>query len=593
MSNSNTSRNLYFRILRQIKPYWGMVIISMVGLAVSAGVDATLTRMLQPLVDHNLRADSLARRDAWILPAIILGLAVLRLVSNFSSDYSSAWLSSRVMHDLRERMFNRFMQLPVKYFDQSSVGVLVSRVTYDVNQIMDAGVQVLTVLVRDSMLAIFLLGVMVSTDWQLTLLCLILLPGVALSIRFVGKRQRKLSRATQSSMGEMTSILDESLSGQRIVKIFGGFKYETARFFNVNNRVRSLAVKRAATSSTNSGLIMLLIGITLAVIIYYASLRAQSGVLTAGSFVSFMVAMMALQQPIKNITKINESLHRGLAAAESVFAVLDEEIENDTGTHAIERARGELQIDRLLFHYGDDTRPALDHISLNVAPGESVALVGSSGSGKTTLANLLPRFYDPVGGAIRLDGVSLADYKLLDLRRQFAMVSQDVVLFNDTVAANIAYGDAQPSRERIHAAAQAAFALDFVEAMPNGFDTMLGENGVRLSGGQRQRLAIARAIYKDAPILILDEATSALDTESERKVQAALENLMRNRTTIVIAHRLSTIENVDRIVVMQQGRIIETGRHADLIGKGGPYAHMHAVQFASEESVPQAKPEQL
>ncbi|MBB5192066.1 subfamily B ATP-binding cassette protein MsbA [Silvimonas terrae] len=584
MSNRTTSRTLYFRILQQIKPYWGMVVMSMVGLAVSAGVDAALTRLLQPLVDHNLRADSLARRDAWILPAIILGMAVLRLVSNFSSDYASAWLSSRVMHDLRESMFARFMQLPVKFFDKSSVGVLVSRVTYDVNQIMEAGVQVLTVLVRDSMLAVFLLGVMLYTDWKLTLLCVILLPGVALSIRIVGKRQRKLSRATQSSMGEMTSILDESISGQRIVKVFGGGKYEIGRFFTVNNRVRSLAVKRAATSSTNSGLIMFLIGITLAAIIYYASLRAQAGVLTAGSFVSFMVAMMALQTPIKNITKINESLHRGLAAAESVFAVLDEEPETDAGAQALDRARGELDIEDLVFQYNDENRPALDHVSLTVAPGESVALVGSSGSGKTTLANLLPRFYDPTSGSIKLDGVKLSDYKLLDLRRQFAMVSQDVVLFNDTVAANIAYGDANPSRERVLAAAEAAFARDFVEAMPEGFDSILGENGVRLSGGQRQRLAIARAIYKDAPILILDEATSALDTESERKVQAALENLMKNRTTIVIAHRLSTIENVDRIVVMQHGKIIESGHHSELITKGGQYTHMHAAQFAGDES---------
>ncbi|GGP25849.1 lipid A export permease/ATP-binding protein MsbA [Silvimonas amylolytica] len=589
MSNRTTSRNLYFRILQQIKPYWGMVVMSMVGLAVSAGVDAALTRLLQPLVDHNLRADSLARKDAWILPAVILGMAVLRLVSNFSSDYASAWLSSRVMHDLRERMFGRFMQLPVKYFDKSSVGVLVSRVTYDVNQIMDAGVQVLTVLVRDSMLAVFLLGVMIYTDWKLTLLCVVLLPGVALSIRIVGKRQRKLSRATQSSMGEMTSILDESISGQRIVKVFGGGQYETRRFFTVNNRVRSLAVKRAATSSTNSGLIMFLIGITLAAIIYYASLRAQAGVLTAGSFVSFMVAMMALQTPIKNITKINESLHRGLAAAESVFAVLDEETEHDQGTQTLERAQGELKVEDLQFSYNDEDRAALDHVSLTVSPGESVALVGSSGSGKTTLANLLPRFYDPTGGSIKLDGVKLSDYKLLDLRRQFAMVSQDVVLFNDTVAANIAYGDPNPSRERVLAAAQAAFARDFVEAMPEGFDSILGENGVRLSGGQRQRLAIARAIYKDAPILILDEATSALDTESERKVQAALENLMKNRTTIVIAHRLSTIENVDRIIVMQHGKIIESGHHSELITKGGQYAHMHAAQFAGDDSSSAAK----
>ncbi len=356
----------------------------------------------------------------------------------------------------------------------------------------------------------------------------------------------------------------------------------------VNNSVRTLTVKRAATSSMNSGVIMLLIGITLAFIVYYASLRAQQGQLTAGAFVSFMVAMMMIQSPIKNITRINESLHRGLAAAETVFGVLDETEELDDGTQEIGRAKGALKLDDVSFDYGGNNRPALDHVSLDIAPGQTVALVGSSGSGKTTLANLLPRFYEATSGGITLDGVPVNQFRIHDLRRQFAMVSQDVILFNDTVAANIAYGDAAPDLERIRAAATAAFALDFIEAMPEGFNTMLGENGVRLSGGQRQRLAIARAIYKDAPVLILDEATSALDTESERKVQAALENLMQDRTTIVIAHRLSTIENADRIVVMSQGRIVEAGRHAELMDKGGAYAQMHRVQFTQqvEETAP-------
>ena len=579
----NNSRALYFRLMREIQPYWHVVVFSILCLAIAAGVDVYLTSLLKPLVDQNLKADSLAHARPWLLPLEIFGLAVIRLVTNFGSDYGSAWISSRVMYDLREKMFSRFLKLPVRYYDKSSTGVLVSRVTYDVSQIMDAGVQVMTTLVRDSITTVFLLGLMLYRDWQLTLLCIILLPGIAISIRFVGRRQRRISRETQASMGDMTRILDESLSGQRMVKIFGGFKFELARFLGVNNSVRTLTVKRAATSSMNSGAIMLLIGITLAFIVYYASMRAQSGQLTAGSFVSFMVAMMMVQSPIKNITRINESLHRGLAAAETVFAVLDETEELDDGTQPIARAQGALKLDDVSFDYGGNNRPALDHVSLNIAPGETVALVGSSGSGKTTLANLLPRFYDVTSGQITLDGQVLNQYRIHDLRRQFALVSQDVILFNDTVSANIAYGDAEPDTARIRAAASAAFALDFVEAMPEGFNTMLGENGVRLSGGQRQRLAIARAIYKDAPVLILDEATSALDTESERKVQAALENLMQNRTTIVIAHRLSTIENADRIVVMNHGRIVETGKHEALLARNGAYSRMHYVQFSQNE----------
>ncbi|SMC26660.1 ATP-binding cassette, subfamily B, MsbA [Andreprevotia lacus DSM 23236] len=574
------SRQLYLRLLGEIKPYWRVILVTISCMAVAALVDGALLSLLQPLVDKTLSKDALVRSAVWVMPAQILVLAVLRLGSNFGNEYTSTWLSARVMHDLREKMFGRYMRLPTRYYDQSSVGVLLSRVTYDVNQIMEAGVQTLTVFCRDSIATAVYLSIMLYQDWRLTLLCLFLLPGVAASIAIVGKRQRRISRETQAAMGDMTRILDESLAGQRVVKLFGGISYEEGRFSLRNRGVKNLSTKQAATAALNSGVIMLLIGITLAVIVYFASLRAQAGGLTPGAFIVFMTAMMALQQPIKNITKINQVMHRGLAAAESVFAVLDQDIEQDKGQTPLARSEGRIDFDHVSFQYGDDGKLALDDINLSVARGETIALVGSSGSGKTTLANLLPRFYEPSGGAIKLDGVALPDYKLADLRRQFAVVSQDVVLFNDTVAANIAYGDPQPDAARVRAAADAAFATDFIAAMPEGFDAMLGENGVRLSGGQRQRLAIARAIYKNAPVLILDEATSALDTESERKVQAALENLMQDRTTIVIAHRLSTIENADRIVVMRRGRIVETGSHAELLAHGGAYAQMHKVQFA-------------
>ncbi|WP_148713991.1 lipid A export permease/ATP-binding protein MsbA [Chitinolyticbacter meiyuanensis] len=576
-----TNRQLYFRILGHIKPYKWVIVVNMICLALAAAVDAAMIGLLQPIVDKNLNAaGNMANAATWVIPAQIVGLAVLRMISNYGNEYLGNWVTTRVVADLRSRMFERMIQLPVRVFDQNAVGVLLSRVTYDVNQIMLAGIQILTTLVRDSMMVVYLVGLMLWHDWRLTLLCIVLIPGVAVSIRVVGKRQRRLARESQQKVGQMTRTLDEAFSGQRVVKIFNGQTYEQQRFDHINNQVRLVNVKQTATSSANSSLIMLLIGITLAIIIYFASLLVQHGALTAGAFVSFVGAMLLVQQPVKSLTKLNEQFHKGLAAAESVFGVLDEEIERDTGTKPLARAQGALSLQQVEFRYEHAEKLALNGISVEVAPGETVALVGSSGSGKTTLANLIPRFYDHTGGRILLDGVPLADYRLRDLRAQIALVSQDVVLFDDTVTANIAYGDPRPDPERLRAAAQAAFALDFIEALPDGFATPLGENGSRLSGGQRQRIAIARALYKDAPILILDEATSALDTESERQVQAALENLMRSRTTLVIAHRLSTIENADRILVLRDGKVAEEGRHAELLARNGLYAQMHAAQFS-------------
>lgn len=575
-----SSRSLYFRILGYINRYRSIAAASLLCMAVAGGVDAAIMRLLKDLVDGFQKLHS-GDQALWLMPAIVFGLGVVRLVSSFAYEYLSAWLASRVMEDLRREAFARLVRMPTPFFDKSSTGVLLSRVTFDVSQIMDAGLGVLTTVVRDSVLAISLLAVMLWTDWKLTLFCLLLLPGAALSIRVVSKRQRRLSRETQDTMGEMTQILDESLGGHRIVKIFGGAAFEQGRFGEANKRVRHLGIKRSSTSAMNSGFSVFLISTVIAALVYFAGIRAQEGLLTAGSFISFMGSMMLLQQPVKNLSKINDQLHRGLAAAESVFAMIDQPIEVDNGTLEVDRVRGELEYRDVTFRYRSDSeRTALDGLNLTVRPGETVALVGPSGGGKTTLVNLLPRFYEPSSGQVLLDGTPLTDYRLASLRRQIALVSQDVVLFNDTVAANIAYGADEVDMVRVRAAASAAHALGFIEQMQDGFDAMLGENGVRLSGGQRQRLAIARALYKDAPILILDEATSALDTESERQVQAALENLMQGRTTLVIAHRLSTIENADRIVVLQQGRVVEQGTHAELLAASGVYARMHAVQFA-------------
>ena len=578
-----SSGQLYLRLLRYFLPYRGIAVFTVILMAAAGGVDALMIKLLKELID---RFESLANGSMalWVMPAVLLAVGLTRMLTSYGYEYASSWLSSRITHDVRAEMYERLLHLPVATYDRASVGELLSRVTYDVNQIMEAGLQVITVVVKDGVLAISLLAILLYTDWQLAMFCALLLPGVAFSMKVVGRRQRRLSLQTQDSMGMLARILDESLGGHRVVKIFNGQGYEARRFSRTNQQVRRLTVKRAATTALNSGINLFMVAITIALIVYFAGVRTQAGALTAGDFVSFMGAMLLLQQPVKSLTKVNDSLHRGLAAAQTVFALIDQPIEPDHGQHPIERARGDIDIRALRFAYGAELAPALQDIDLHIRAGETVAFVGQSGSGKTTLVNLIARFYSGYDGDILLDGTPIADYCLHDYRQQLAMVGQDVVLFNDTVTANIAYADSNPDPARVRAAAEAAFAADFIAQLPKGYDEVLGEEGARLSGGQRQRLAIARALYRDAPVLILDEATSALDTESERMVQAALDNLMRDRSTLVIAHRLSTIEKADRIVVMHQGRIIESGTHDALMARKGAYAAMHAVQFVEAAS---------
>ncbi|MEW9900547.1 lipid A export permease/ATP-binding protein MsbA [Chitinivorax sp. PXF-14] len=578
-----SSKELYLRLLGYAKPYWRIFAVSLVAMLIASGAEAAFSWLMKLLVDENF-VNSSKTMAPYVLPLAIVGLFMLRSMATFANDYASSWLSNRIVTDLRFKMFDHMLTLPVRYFDEQASGRLLTRVTNDVNNVTQAGINVLTVTVRDGSLIVWLLATMLLLDWRLTMVCFLIVPLVAGSIRLTAKRLRGLSSGQQKATGEVAQVLQESIDGQRIVKIFGGQRYESARFRQVADKLRRFGVKQTAASSLNTGVTQFLVATALAFIVYFASNRAASQHFSAGDFVAFMGAMAALFAPFKRITSVSDAVQRGLAAAESVFELLDAKPEVDGGSEVIERARGQVEFRDVSFHYQDPDRPALRHISFSVRPGETIALVGSSGSGKTTLVNLLPKFYHVSGGEIRIDGQPLEKIDLKSLRANLSLVSQEVVLFNDTVAANIAYGRADTPRDRIVAAADAAYAREFIEQMPDGFETLIGEKGMRLSGGQRQRLAIARALLKDAPILILDEATSALDTQSERQVQAALERLMQNRTTFVIAHRLSTIENADRIIVMSHGEIVEVGTHDELLAKGAHYAMLHKMQFREAEA---------
>ncbi|KAF0836497.1 subfamily B ATP-binding cassette protein MsbA [Methylovorus glucosotrophus] len=573
VASEHNARTLYLRLLGYTRKFWVAMSLTILGLVVLSATNTGFLATIKMVTDEGF-----VQRDSTklaLLPLMLFGLLALRAFAGFVSAFGMRWVSRRVVESLRLDAFRRLMAFPVSYFDANSAGMVTSKLTYDTEQIAKASTNVAVAAVRDTLTIIGMVGYMLYLDWKLTMIFVIVVPLMVFYLKIMTPKLRQASRVVQESMGDLTQVIEEAVSGQRVVKIFGGADYEFQRFAKVAGRNRYTLIKMARLSSLNSMVIEVLAGLALGLVVYYAI-----GNFTAGEFAAFIGALLMLIAPIKSLTGMNEDIQTGLAAAESVFALIDSPVEVDTGTREIGRARGLIEFRHLELHYENAKRAALSDLNFTVNPGEKLALVGRSGGGKTSLVNLLPRFYEYQQGELLLDGLDTRQMSLHNLRAQFSLVSQDVILFNDTVFNNIAYGVLRNASEAdVIAAAKAAHAWEFIQQLPEGLQSEIGDRGVRLSGGQRQRLAIARAILKDAPILLLDEATSALDTESEQHVQAALDELMRNRTTIVIAHRLSTIENADRILVMDHGRIVESGNHQSLLAQDGYYAKLYQKQF--------------
>ncbi|MBT8108785.1 MAG: lipid A export permease/ATP-binding protein MsbA [Gammaproteobacteria bacterium] len=574
-------RVVYGRLWGYVTPHKLVGLLAVLCMAATAMVEATLVYLLAPLMDETLIAKNL-EASRWI-PYAFFGIFILRGLTGLGTETTMGWIGRRVISDLRREVFSKLLTLPMSFFDRQASGPLLSRMSYNVEMVAESVTSVVLIAVRDVLTVFAAFGVMLYWSPKLTLFVAILIPVVAFLVRLLGIAFRRYSGRIQDTIGEVTQVTDEVVRGNWVVKVFGGYDYERDRFEDADGRNFRQNMKLINVRALGTAVTQVVFGLGIALVIGMAALETVKGRLSAGAFISFFSAMMWMLQPVRRITNVNATLQRGVAAADSLFAIVDEDDEIDGGSFEKDRVRGDVAFEDVHFAYGADDGPVIDGVSIDVPAGSTLAIVGHSGSGKTTLVSLLARFYDYRSGTIRIDGVSISDYTLLSLRRNISLVSQDVVLFNDSIRANLTYGD-EYTDEEVRAAADAAHVMDFVNDLPKGLDTGVGERGATLSGGQRQRVAIGRALLKNAPVLILDEATSALDTKSERRIQDALNNLMKNRTTLVIAHRLSTVEKADRIIVLDSGRIVESGTHGELLAANGHYAALYRMQFSDEPS---------
>lgn len=571
---------LYRRLLAYAWPYKWIFLLSLIGMLITAVTEPATAAVMKPLMDEGFIAKDPAA-IAW-LPLIFVCLFLLRAIGQFSAQYAVGWIGRRVIFDIRKNLFHTMINLPTVYYDANASGSLISKMLYDAEQIASTATKAIFILIKDSLTVIGLIVWMAILNWQLTLIFAVVAPVLAVFVRAMSRRFRKTARNIQQSIGGISNVTQEATTGHRVIKAFTAQDIENRSFEVVNERNRRQATRKAALAAAAVPVMEILAAVAIALVITYALHQSAAGALTPGDFTSYFASLIMIMGPAKRLTKVNEIIQTGLAAAQSVFSLLDEPLEPDSGTRNLGKVKGRIDYSNVSMRYASSENLALDRISFSIQPGETVALVGGSGSGKTTMANLLPRFYFVDEGEILIDGVNINELKLANLRGHIALVSQETVMFNDTVRNNIVYGGGEVDETRLQEAMRAAHVTEFVEEWSDGLDTEVGEKGVRLSGGQRQRLAIARALYKNAPILILDEATSALDSETERFVQEAMQQLMRNRTTLVIAHRLSTIESADKIIVLAQGKVVESGTHAQLLAKQGAYALLYKTHIRNE-----------